>query len=70
MKPDSESVARIPPHDFVLPGGCLLCGGDLDVRMTAGGAASYCKACRWMSRPHLRREDGQVQVIHPAGGVA
>jgi len=57
-------------QDVSLPGGCILCGGDLEVRMTEGAAASYCKSCRWISRPHMRREDGTVHVIHPAGGLA
>jgi hypothetical protein len=70
---DTTRIDETPgaTQDLSLPGGCILCGGDLEVRMAAGGAASYCKSCRWISRPHLRREDGgTVHVIHPAGGLA
>ena len=47
----------------------MLCGGDLAVRVGAGTARTYCPSCRWISSPILRREDGEVQMIHP-GGVA
>lgn len=57
-------------RDLDLPGGCILCGGDLAVRIGEAGAASFCPSCRWISRPHMRRHGGGVQVIHPAGGVA
>ncbi len=57
-------------RDLELPEGCILCGGDLAVRLAAGSAASYCKRCRWISRPHMQREVDGVHVIHPAGGVA
>ncbi len=58
-------------RDLSLSEGCILCGGDLDVRITpSGAAASVCVSCRWISRPHMKREDGAVHVIHPAGGLA
>jgi hypothetical protein len=55
--------------DFSLEGGCILCGGDLQVRVTPGGARTVCMSCRWISRPHMRREDDGVHVVHPAGLV-
>jgi predicted RNA-binding Zn-ribbon protein involved in translation (DUF1610 family) len=71
MKPETDTTLDLEEtRDFELPGGCILCGGDLAVRMTEGQAASYCPSCRWVSRPHMRREDGHVYVTHPAGGVA
>jgi hypothetical protein len=56
-------------RDFSLEGGCILCGGDLAVRVTAEGARTVCMACRWFSRPHMRRSDDGVHVTHPAGLV-
>lgn len=76
MKPPSEVDDTIETEteedtrEISLPGGCILCGGDLDVRMGPDGAGSFCKSCRWISRPHMKREGTQVHVIHPAGGVA
>lgn len=58
------------PREFSLEGGCILCGGDLSVRLTAGTARSFCKSCRWISRPHMRKAEGGVQLLHPAGLLA
>lgn len=57
-------------RDIDLPGGCILCGGDLVVRLSAASAASFCKRCRWLSRPHMHRQHDGVHVVHPAGGLA
>ncbi len=68
---DTETTAEPgPDHDITIPGGCLMCGGDLAVRVDDGEAASYCPSCHWISRPHLKRVDGAIHVIHPAGGLA
>jgi hypothetical protein len=56
-------------RDFSLDEGCILCGGDLQVRVTPSGARTVCVPCRWISRPHMRREGDGVHVIHPAGLV-
>jgi hypothetical protein len=58
------------PRDLRLPNGCILCGGELAVRVTAGTARSVCQACRWISRPHMHREEDGIHVVHPAGGLA
>lgn len=73
MKVSEDVDATLEPErarDITIPGGCLLCGGDLAVRVDDGDAASYCPACRWISRPHLKRVEGSIHVIHPAGGLA
>ncbi len=57
-------------RDFSLEGGCILCGGDLAVRLTPGRARTVCKACRWISRPSMRHAEDGVQVVHPAGLLA
>jgi len=59
-----------PSKDFSLEGGCILCGGDLAVRLTPGRARTVCKACRWISHPHMRREEDGIRVVHPAGLLA
>jgi hypothetical protein len=63
----SQQIETTDNRDFSLEEGCLLCGGDLAVRLTAGGARTYCGACRWISRPHMRREGDGLHVLHPAG---
>jgi hypothetical protein len=57
-------------EDIELPNGCILCGGPLALRLRHGSARTFCAHCRWISRPHMRRENGAVHVIHPAGGRA
>ncbi len=57
-------------RDFSLEGGCILCGGDLAVRMTAGSARTVCRICRWISAPHMHHGEDGVHVIHPAGLIA
>ncbi len=70
VKLHHENAAEEERHDVAIPGGCILCGGDLAVRFTAATAVSYCARCNWLSHPRVRREDGNVYMTHPAGGVA
>jgi len=74
MRHDTHSATPAPEtvtvQDLRLPNGCILCGGDLAVRFTGATAASYCPRCNWLSHPPVRREDGNVFMTQPAGGVA
>ncbi len=71
MRSEPEATREaVAGNDVTIPGGCMLCGGDLAVRMTPAGARSVCKACRWISRPHMHREGEGVVVTHPAAGLA
>lgn len=56
--------------DLTLPGGCILCGGDLPVRVTSEGAASCCKACRWIARPRVVFTKEGIQVAYQPAGQA
>ncbi len=60
----------VPAQDLRLPHGCILCGGDLEIRVSEGVARSVCKKCRWFSRPHMQRHEDGIHVVHPAGGMA
>lgn len=67
----SESrTAESEVGEMRFEGGCLVCGGDLEVRLEAGRAGSYCRTCHWISRPRLERHGGQVSLAHPPGGFA
>lgn len=48
--------------EFTLPEGCLVCGRDLPVRVTASGAHAVCKGCGWFSRPQLLMKQGGLEV--------
>jgi hypothetical protein len=65
----TQTLDHPDPGDFTLAEACLLCGGDLTVRLTAGSARTYCPTCRWISRPHVSRGEDGVHVFHPAGLV-
>jgi hypothetical protein len=66
----STEASPSESKDFSLEGGCILCGGDLAVRVSPGRARTVCKVCRWISRPHMQREEDGVHVVHPAGLMA
>ena len=68
MRP--EHGVEVETRDFSLDGGCLLCGGDLQVRVGPTGAATFCASCRWISHPHMKKGDEGIHVIHPAGLIA
>ncbi len=70
MRQHEISTDPTESKDFSLEGGCILCGGDLAVRVSPGRARTVCKSCRWISRPHMRREEDGVHVVHPAGLLA
>ena len=63
-------VPTTDTKDLRLPNGCLLCGGDLDLRVTDGAARSFCGHCHWISRPHMQRHEDGIHIVHPAGGIA
>ncbi len=51
--------------DFTLAEGCVVCGGEMAVRMRPGSTRGYCGACGWISKPLLWRSGGKVSVLHP-----
>jgi len=63
-EPDKARAER-EFEDVSLPGGCILCAGDLALRITASGAQTVCTACRWISRASVRREGKNVHIVHP-----
>jgi hypothetical protein len=58
-RPETETATT---KELVLPEGCLVCGGDLPVRVTASGAYAVCKACGWFSRPVVVVKQGGLEV--------
>jgi hypothetical protein len=52
-------------REFTLSGGCVVCGGSIDVRVTPGSIRGYCAPCGWISRPLLWQSDGRVSIVHP-----
>ncbi|MBJ6761611.1 hypothetical protein JGU66_12620 [Myxococcaceae bacterium JPH2] len=48
--------------DFVLPDGCMMCGGSVSIRATPSGAHGYCAKCHWLSRPQMRVRPNGVEL--------
>jgi len=70
VKLEHETAVAQERQDVAIPGGCILCGGDLAVRFTGSSAVSFCPRCNWLSHPRVRREDGNVYMMHPAAGLS
>lgn len=58
--PEINNSERIA--EFTLPQGCLMCGGEVSIRATPWGAASYCSQCHWVSRPRVRVRDNGLEI--------
>lgn len=57
-------------RDFILEGGCIVCGGPIDVRLSPGHVRGVCAPCGWISRPMLVQAHGQVSLAHLPLAVA
>jgi hypothetical protein len=53
-----------------LPSGCVICGGDLHVRMTADGAMSYCPSCHHIGRARATVKGDGLRVDFRVAGRA
>jgi hypothetical protein len=50
--------------DFTVAAGCMVCAGDLQVRVTAVGAYTFCPHCHWISKPAVAFQDGSLTVAY------
>ncbi len=63
-----ETTEREQATELVLAGACMVCNGDLTVKITPAGAASVSPHCRWIARPELSMEKSGLEMrYHPAG---
>lgn len=56
--------------EFTLAGGCLLCAGDLRVRVSEAGAFTFCPHCHWISKPAVAFRDGALTVAYNSTACA
>jgi hypothetical protein len=67
----SAPVERDQAAEFVLAGGCMLCAGDIHVKVTPnGGAYTCCGSCRWISHPSIEMGKDGLQVSYTSVGQA
>ena len=53
-----------------LPEGCVICGGDLHVRMIGDGAMSYCPSCHHIGRARAIVKGDGLRVDFRVAGRA
>ncbi len=56
--------------EMTVEGGCLVCGGDVRLKVTAAGARTVCVHCEWIGRPEVRKEPGGLHVHNTPTGLA
>jgi hypothetical protein len=56
--------------EFVVPQGCILCGGQISFKVTPKGAVSCCIHCRWISEPQIAVGKRGLQVEYRASARA
>ena len=70
MIPSSNPKPEERASEMKIPAGCILCGGDLTLKVTPAGARSCCPACRWFSSPKVEVGQGGLSVHYLPAGYA
>lgn len=65
-EPTPETTSR----EATLPSACMLCGGDLQIKVTGHEAYSYCRACHWLDRPEVTVTFNGLQISFKHSGSA
>ena len=68
MHAGMEALPNIDPPriEVALPEGCPLCGGEMKMRLSSGGAWSCCNACHWLTQPLIRKGPNGLLVEYTA----
>ena len=56
--------------EMTLPGGCLVCGGDVRLRISPHAARTVCAHCEWIGYPEVKRVKGGLHVNYTPTGHA
>lgn len=72
MLPDAAAQKTDPESaETTLPNACVLCGGDLEIKVTSGRIArSYCRTCHWVGRPDVSVTFEGLRVAYKPVGQA
>jgi hypothetical protein len=58
-------------QEFTLPGGCMVCGGDVQVKLTPeSGAWVACRHCFWISHPQIALGKDGLKVAYSSAAEA
>ena len=64
-------IAERDTAETTLPSACMVCGGDIELKVTARrSAVSYCKSCHWLGRPEVSVTFNGLRVFYKPGGLA
>jgi hypothetical protein len=64
-----EKPVQSEVRDLRIPHGCVVCGGDLAIRVTPSGARAYCRQCLRLSTPLLVPGPTGPQVVELAAAA-
>jgi hypothetical protein len=56
--------------ETTLPNACLVCGQDVQLRVTHGKAKSYCAHCHWVGSPVVTVGHNGLRVQYRSSGDA
>ena len=56
-------------RNYTLPEGCVVCGADLPVRVTAAGPRAVCVHCGWFGRPLVTMTHRGLRVLTDAAAA-
>jgi hypothetical protein len=56
--------------ETTLPNACVLCGGDVELKVTGKLARSYCKTCHWVGKPDVSVTFDGLRVAYKPTGLA
>jgi hypothetical protein len=71
MLPEKTKAAETEVKETTLPEACMVCGGDLALKVSPGrGASSYCKSCHWFGKPEVTATATGLKVTYKPGGFA
>jgi hypothetical protein len=65
LRTNPEAIA-----ETTLPDACVVCGGDVHIRVMHGKATSVCNACHWIGHPSVKVDHDGLKVSFEPGAAA
>lgn len=66
----AKTIDSSESAETTLPSACLVCGGDLALKVSGRRAVSYCKSCHWVGKPEVTVTFNGLKVFYKPGGLA
>ena len=66
-----EKTTQVDVAETTLPGACMVCGGDLHLKVSSGRVAvSFCQSCHWLGKPEVTATFNGLKVFYKPSGAA